>query len=222
MSTLHSEYISLVGARSGLRYEHLRPEWARGLRALELKAFPTADPDGLTDLDDIAGMARVFPEGCFVGLDVDEPVAMGLGVRRHFDLDRPQHRLADLFDGELGTAHHKDGNWYYGIDIAVDPRHRRRGVGTELYALRKQVCRELGLEGIVAGGVLPGYADHKHHMSADEYIAAVRTGELYDPTLTFQIENGFEAQCALADYYPDPAVNDHAALIVWRNPDLRN
>ena len=83
------------------------------------------------------------------------------------------------------------------------------------------MCRDLNLRGIVAGGVIPGYADHKHDMSADDYIAEVRAGRLYDPTLSFQLRNGFEAPCALANYIEDPAVDDYAALIVWHNPDHR-
>ena len=50
-----------------------------------------------------------------------------------------------------------------------------------------------------------------------EYIDAVRSGRLYDPTLTFQIENGFEALCGLANYMTDPAVDSWASLIVWHN-----
>ena len=99
------------------------------------------------------------------------------------------------------------------------PRSSAQGIGGELYELRKEVCRRLNLRGIIAGGVIPGFADHKDDMSADEYIAAVRAGELYDRTLTFQLENGFEAPCALADYMRDPAVDNYAALIVWHNPD---
>jgi len=56
-------------------------------------------------------------------------------------------------------------------------------------------------------------------MSADEYIIEVKAGRLYDPTLTFQLENGFDAPCALADYIKDPAVDSWASLIVWHNPD---
>jgi hypothetical protein len=58
-------------------------------------------------------------------------------------------------------------------------------------------------------------------MHADDYVAEVRAGRLYDPTLTFQLENGFEAVCALADYMADPAVDSWASLIVWHNPDYQ-
>ena len=73
--------------------------------------------------------------------------------------------------------------------------------------------------GIVAGGVIPGFADHKHHMSAEDYVAKVVAGELSDPTLTFQLANGFEARGAIADYWGDPAVDNWASFIVWHNPD---
>ena len=147
---------------------------------------------------------------------------MGVGIRCEFDMANPIHTIADLVpEDHSGSGHVPDGRWYYGTSIATRLSHRRRGIGAELYVLRKQVCLDLGLDGIVAGGVIPGYADHKADMTADEYIAEVREGRLYDRTLSFQIENGFEAVCGLPNYIADPATDSWAALIVWRNPDLR-
>ncbi len=79
--------------------------------------------------------------------------------------------------------------------------------------------RTLNKRGIVAGGLIPGYADHKHELTPAEYVARVVAGELYDATLTFQLENGFEAPGAIEDYISDPTVDNAASLIVWRNPD---
>ena len=210
-----------LGPTSGLVYRHLQPQWVIELEALELASFPTTDPEDLYDEAELTALAAGFPEGCFVGLDGERPVAMGLGVRVHFDFEHPQHNLAEFLAATgTETGHQPDGPWYYGTDIAVRPEYRRRGIGRELYDLRKQVVRDLGLDGIVAGGVIPGYVDHKHRLTADEYVAAVVAGELYDRTLSFQLENGFEAPCALANYMTDPDVDDHASLIVWRNPDV--
>lgn len=209
----------MVGARSGVEYAHVRTEWAAEIAELELMSHSTADPDNLYDEAGIRLLANDFPEGCFAGFDGGRLVAMGLGVRTDFDFDHPQHQISDIVPGDhSASGDDPDGIWYYGTGIATHPDYRRRGIGGELYQLRKEVCRDLGLAGIVAGGVIPGYADHKDEMTADEYIAEVRAGHLYDRTLSFQLENGFEARCALADYIADPAVDSWAALIVWHNP----
>ncbi|NNE73640.1 MAG: GNAT family N-acetyltransferase [Acidimicrobiales bacterium] len=214
-----------VGPRSGLQYVRITPEMGKELEALELASFPTAAPADLYDEAELISLANEFPEGSVVGFDGagrDTPVAAGLGVRTHFDFDHPQHNLKDFFaDSETESGDDPTGPWYYGTDIVVRPEYRRRGIGGELYDLRKEICRELNLAGIIAGGVIPGFADHKHEMSADDYIAEVRAGRFYDRTLTFQLENGFEAPCALANYMADPEVDDYAALIVWHNADYR-
>lgn len=214
--------VVMVGERSGLSYAHIRPEWAGELAALERASYPTANPDDLYDESSLLLLARDFAEGCFATFDGELLVAMGLGVRTHFDLDNPQHTIGDIVPHDNSSSGHApDGEWYYGTGISTRPEYRRRGIGSELYVLRKQVCRDLNLRGIVAGAVIPGYADHKQDLSADDYIAEVRAGQLYDPTLSFQLRNGFEAPCALSNYIEDPAVDDYAALIVWHNPDHR-
>lgn len=209
-----------VGERSGLTYACIVGEWAAQLEALELASHPTADPRDLYDAAAFEQLANDFSEGCFAGFDGDNLVAMGVGIRCDFDLANPIHTIADIVpDDHGGSGHVPSGRWYYGTSIATRVEYRRRGIGAELYELRKQVCADLGLAGIVAGGVIPGYAEHKADMTADEYIAEVRAGRLYDRTLSFQIENGFEAVCGLPDYIADPATDSWAALIVWHNPD---
>ncbi len=216
-----SSDVVAVGPISGLQYVRATPSMAKALEALELDAFPTADPEDLYDEAELLHVADEFPEGTVIGFDGDgreDPVAVGIGIRTHFDFDNPQHNLKTFFDDaptECGDD--PDAPWYYGTDIVVRPDYRRRGIGRELYDLRKQICVDLNLAGIVAGGVIPGFAKHKATMSADDYVAKVVAGELYDRTLTFQLENGFEAPCALANYMRDPEVDDYASLIVWHN-----
>ena len=177
-----------------ITYAPIQERWAEELAAIERAAFPTAGMVDLLNVEDIRILCRTFPEGGFVALDGDRPVGMGVGILIDFD-------------------------FYYGVTIAVDPGYRRLGIGQELYVRRKDVVRRLGKAGIVAGGVIPGYADHLDAMSADEYVEEVKAGRLYDPTLSFQLENGFEALGAIPDYMEDPAVGGNAVLIVWRNPD---
>ncbi len=199
-----------------LVYRNIRPQWAKELEAIELAAFPNVDPADLYDEGNLRSLAQQFPEGGFVALDGDRPVGMGVGILLNFDFDDIDHGAVEIY-----SAHDPDGEWYYGTTIAVLPEYRGQGVGGRLYQLRQQVVRDLNKRGIVAGGVLPGYADHRTAMSAEEYLKRVAAGELYDPTLTFQIENGFEPRAVLHDYMQDETVGNHACLIVWDNPDHR-
>jgi GNAT superfamily N-acetyltransferase len=197
----------------------VEPRFAAALAELERQSFPTAAEDELLSVEGVLLQCEVFPEGGFVVLDGEEVVGFALGCFVDFDFDHPVHHIDEVV-GPLGCDNHDPhAPWSYGTDIAVRTDQRGRGIGHRLYEVRKDLVRRHNRRGIVAGGVIPGFADHKHEMTADEYIAKVAAGELRDPTLTFQISNGFEALGAIPGYWTDPAVDDHACLIVWRNPD---
>jgi ribosomal protein S18 acetylase RimI-like enzyme len=202
-----------------LRFTNLTPELAAECADLERRAFPTADPEELLSEADVAAYAETFPEGFFVCLDGDRVVGQGAGILIDFDFSDYQHTIVGITGEHFCGNHDPAGDWYYGTDIAVDPEYRRRGIGKRLYELRKDVVRRLGKAGIIAGGHPDGYTEHRDHLTVPEYIDAVARGELYDATLSFQQHQGFEIVGSLAGYLADPACDDYAALIVWRNPD---
>jgi GNAT superfamily N-acetyltransferase len=202
-----------------LHYTTLTPDLAAQCAALELAAFPTADPAELLSEEDITVYAQTFAEGFFVAMDGDRVVGQGAGIFLDFDFDHPQHTIMGITGEHQCANHDPAGAWYYGTDMLVHPDYRRRGIGARLYDLRKDVVRRHNKRGIVAGGHMPGFADHKHELTADEYIDRVRSGELYDSTLTFQMGNGFRLVCGLRDYLADPKTDNWSTLIVWDNPD---
>jgi GNAT superfamily N-acetyltransferase len=204
---------------SELRYVNLTEELAPQCGALELLCFPHADPADLISVEDFRSYAQVFPEGFFVCLDGDRVVGQGGGIFLNFDFAHPQHSIVGITGEHQCGNHDPAGEWYYGTDIVVHPDYRRRGIGARLYALRKDLVRRHGKRGIIAGGHIPGFSEHKHRMSAAEYVARVAAGELYDPTLTFQLQNGFEVRGVLENYLRDEGTDGWAVLIVWKNPD---
>ena len=105
--------------------------------------------------------------------------------------------------------------YHDGADISVHPDYRGQGIGKLIYAARKDVVRRYGKKGIVAGGLLPGYAEHKHEMTVQEYVDKVVTGELFDPTLSFQLKMGFALRGLIQDYIEDSASDNWSTLIVW-------
>lgn len=206
-------------AQPELDYVQIAPEFAEALEELEQICFPTVSPADLTSVTTIRMQCEKFPEGGFVVLDGERVVGFGMGIFVDFDLDDYQHHIDEAVGPTGADFHDPQGEWYYGTDIAVLPDYRGRGIGRRLYDLRKDVVRRYNRAGIVAGGVIPGFADHKHDMTAEEYVRKVAASELTDPTLSFQIANGFEARGAIAGYMKDEAVDDYASFIVWHNPD---
>ncbi len=200
-----------------LEIVNLESSMAEDLAEIERLSFPMANPADLLTVDDIRAYAEVFPGGYFVALLDGRPVGQGAGIYLDFDFDNPQHTLSGITGEHQCGNHQPEGRWYYGTDISVHPHHRGRGVGRALYDARKALVKRDGKRGIVAGASLPGFFEYKTSMSAAEYVDAVVAGELVDPTLTFQLGNGFQVRGLLEAYTDDPADDGWAALIVWEN-----
>ena len=215
-----------------IRIVTIEPEHAEALEQLQHDAFPTLGEDELMTAEHFLSHCRIFPEGDFValashapdGAELDEPrvVGLGSGFFTDFDFDDPGHTFQEIIAGGYYTHHDPEGDWYYGGDISVHPDYRGRGIGGMLYDARKDLVRRYGKHGIVAGGVLPGYADHKDDMSIEEYVERVVARDLFDPTLSFQLKHGFQVRGLIEDYLEDTASDNWASLIVWYNPDLND
>jgi len=224
----------MSGRKENEPWSHARvvraaPRHAASLERLQAVCFPYLGDAERMKAEHFLAHQRVFPEGEFVavtdrspdGSPLSEEVVIGLGsgFLTRFDLEHPDHSFLEIIAGGTYANHDPEGDWYYGADMSVHPDYRGKGIGTALYRARQDLCRRLGLRGIVAGGALPGYAAHSRSMSVEEYVSKVAAGELRDPTLSFQLSNGFEALGVIEGYMTDPATNDAASFIVWFNPD---
>lgn len=190
---------------------------AEALEEIEHLSFPMANKDDLLSADDIRAYSEVFPEGYFVAMLDGRPAGQGAGIFLDFDFEHPQHTIAGITGDHQCGNHDPDGAWYYGTDISVLPEFRGRGIGRMLYEARKDLVRRHAKRGIIAGASLPGFFHHKDSMTASEYVDEVVAGELTDPTLTFQLSNGFEVRGMLEGYLEDEADDGWAALIVWES-----
>ena len=198
-----------------------RPEHWQALEELQKVCYPTLHADELLRGEHFASHYRLFPEGQHVALDGERVVGMSATFRTDVDFEHPDHRFYEIIAGGFFTNHQPQGALLYGADISVHPERRRRGIASQLYDARKQLIRQLGMQGMVAGGMIPGYQFHRADMSVEAYVDQVVAGMISDPTLTPQLRNGFVVRGVLHDYLRDALLGNDATLIAWFNPDYR-
>lgn len=171
--------------------------------------------------EQLAAHQAIFPAGQFVAVDPDGRVlgfASSLIVR--WDDYDSLGSWRDFTDsGTFANHDPAHGHTLYGAEVMVDPSAQGCGLGKKLYAARRELCTSLGLWRIRAGARLRGYARYASAMSAQEYVAKVVAGELADPTLSFQISQGFHVLEVVPNYLRhDPESLGWAALIEWIHP----
>lgn len=161
---------------------------------------------------------KAFPEGQF-GIE-NHGVIVAAAFSAIVDYDRfGDHHTYDEITGDSSLAtHDPEGDVLYGVDVLVDPDFQGMRLGRRLYEARKELCQNLNLRAIVAGGRIPGYAEYADELSPQEYIRKVRHKELYDPILTFQLSNDFDVKRLMRGYLPEDRKSmGYATLLEWNN-----
>jgi len=191
----------------------------RAIQDLCREAYPDMAPYTQAQL---RGQMQNFPDGQFVAVYRDEIV----GYAATFMISRDQalkpHDWNTITGGGYAARHDPDGDMLYGMEVMVDPAHRGLRIGQRLYNARRDLCRDLNLQGIVFGGRMPGLQRKMRRAEVDspeDYITLVRERRLRDRVLSFQMRNGFEPVGVLPGYLPSDAESlGHAAHLVWWNP----
>ncbi len=190
--------------------------------ALQRLSFVNLPPEELLTAAHIVNHIRLFPEGQFVAIDksTGQVVGMTAGFRTHFDCAHSHgHTYVEATGNRWFTQHNPRGNHYYGADMCVHPDYRGRGIGRKFYDARKSICRQLGLKSQIVCGMIPGYKDYKHVMTAHEYVHFVIAETIFDATLSTQLRNDFVVRGLIENYVQDEPTNGWAVLLEWPNPD---
>jgi ribosomal protein S18 acetylase RimI-like enzyme len=212
---------SVVISQSGfdILVRHTRRDDFPEISALSRACYPEDEP--WTDAQ-LARHLEIFPEGQFVAVDRASGRVVGMAaslIVRWEDYD-VQSSWRDFTAGGSFRNHDPEhGRTLYGAEVMVLPALRRRGIAQRLYEARKELVLHLGLLRIRAAGRLRGYHRYAAKMSVDEYVSAVVEGTASDPTLSFQLAQGFRVLGVVTHYLPaDPESLGHAAVIEWLNP----
>lgn len=202
-------------------------------RSVTIRQMTVEDIPGVIDLQrrTFAGMAawtpeqlaqhlQVFPEGQLVAVDENGRI---LGSASSLIIDWDDYAAAADWATITGngtfSTHDPRGKTLYGADMSVDPAARRRGIGSAFYERRKQLVRERNLKRLLTGGRIPGYSRVADQVTPAEYVAEVARGKRSDPTLSFQLANGFVVLDVVPDYLRDADSLSYATLLEWLNPE---
>lgn len=196
-----------------------RPEDFDGIIEITRRVYPEARPWSEREL---SSHLNVFPDGQFVAVEAagGQVVGMAASLIVLWDDYETDMSWRDFTDHGMFTNHDEQGRTLYGAEIMVDPQWQGHGIGKMIYAARRELAKRYRLLRIRAGARLRGYQRYADQMSAQEYVHRVVMGELNDPTLTFQLRNGFKVLDVVRGYLVnDPDSHGWAAVIEWLNPE---
>jgi ribosomal protein S18 acetylase RimI-like enzyme len=168
--------------------------------------------------EEFKSQLKNFPEGQICIEDNGKLVAAAFTVVVNYSKYGDNHTYKEITGNGMLTNHDPDGDTLYGIDVFVDPNHQGIRLGRRLYDTRKELCETLNLRAIIMGGRIPGYKKHAKELSPREYIEQVKSKEIYDPILTFQLNNDFHIRKVMTNYLPDDKESkSYAVLLEWIN-----
>ncbi len=168
--------------------------------------------------DEYNALLKKFPEGQICIEDNGQIVAAALAIIVQYSDFGDRHTYAKITGHGKFNTHNPDGDTLYGVDVFVDPEYRSLRLGRRLYDARKELCENLNLRAMVAGGRIPGYAAYANEMTPAKYVEMVRAKEITDPILTFQLANEFHVRKIIRGYLPyDSESKAYATLLEWIN-----
>ena len=176
------------------------------------------DLGGAWSSESLQALIKDFPEGQIAIEDNGKVVAVALTILCSYERFSRQHTYDDLVGRRDHIRHDPEGDALYGMDVFVDKEYRGLRLGRRLYDARKDLCRNMNLRAILAGGRIINYHSHADKMTPAEYIDAVKHKEVHDPILSFQLANDFEVKRLLKGYLPEDEKSlGYATLLEWSN-----
>ena len=213
---------SKASGRRGILIRNTLEEDFAGIREIAKLIYPDIAP--WSD-EQLRTHLEVFPQGQFVATERSSGRVVGMcsGLIIDWDHYEPGQDWSSFTAEGLFTNHDPvNGKTLFAADVMVRPGMQGHGIGKRLYQRgRFGLARQIGLRRILAGSRLRGFHRYSSTMTPEDYVVEVVRGRLNDPTLSFQIAQGFHVLTVAGGYFKgDPESEGWAAVIEWLNPEV--
>jgi ribosomal protein S18 acetylase RimI-like enzyme len=204
----------------GVIVRNTQPEDISKIVNLQTESYPYLAPYGnIWRSEELESHLRIFPQGQFVAVEPDGTIVGSASTLIvSLNPEYAEHTWKEITADGLFITHIPSGDSLYLADISTHPKFRHEGIGKMLYDARKELVMRLNLRRMIGGGRLFNYCEYAAKMSALEYAQRVLKGELRDPVLSFELENGFKFVKILPNYLNDIRSLNYASFIEWLNP----
>ncbi|MCI5059281.1 MAG: carbon-nitrogen hydrolase family protein [Flavobacteriales bacterium] len=175
-------------------------------------------PESVWEKKHIQTLIKLFPDGQAVVKINDQIAGCALSIIVDKDICDRKHTYREVTGDFSFKTHNPNGDILYGIDVFIKNEFRGLRLGRRLYDYRKELCEHKNLQGIAFGGRIPRYHEYSKKLKPKEYLEKVKTSEIHDPVLNFQLSNDFHPKLILPNYLEgDKESKEYAILLEWDN-----
>jgi predicted amidohydrolase/GNAT superfamily N-acetyltransferase len=217
MSMVDKTQARMKKQRRKITLEYLSLSDYQELRQAMIDSYVTM-PNSYWKEHHIRFLLEKFPQGQVV-IKVNGAIA-GCALSLIIDSSKyeEQHTYKEITGNYTFNTHDEEGDVLYGIDIFVQPEFRGLRLGRRLYDFRKEMCENLNLRAIFIGGRMPNYHKHADKLTPRKYLQKVRSREIHDHVLNYQLSNDFHPVKILKGYLEgDEVSGEYAVLLRWDN-----
>lgn len=173
--------------------------------------------------DDFIRRINRFPEGFFVA--EDESGIIGSIIAHPYHYEPKNLSNFKSWDTVSETCYGSDqpisgGNVLYIVSGTSNKAAYDANFFNEGIRLMLELAMKLGLEAVVAGALLPGYANYlkiNNWRCAEDYVFETRRGRCVDPLIEKYRRLGFQVpdkHHVIANYFPDENSLNYSALVL--------
>ena len=191
-----------------------------GVVALQSACFPPPFPqDLLWNATHLNRHLDIFHEGQYVC--ESNGVIVGSGSASLISQANWNAHLSweQTLGGFMFETYDPNGTTMYGADISVHPDYRKKGIAKQIYLLRFETVKKLGLTRYGTACRIPDFQAHyknNPNLTTNSYATLVSNNYFTDRTLSPLLKMGLNLIGVIDNYMEDFESNNSAALLEWK------